>query len=233
MSGRAVVRAARLAPVGGALNDLVPLAIGVAVSPLPVLAVVLMLLSDRGTPNALGFLAGWAFGLVAVLSATAALGLGSGGTDTPTWAAIEVGLGVFLLLLAAVAWSRRPRPGQVREPPRWLEIVERMSPPQALGLGVLLVLINVKDLALTVTAGADLTDAGLEGAQAAAAVAVFAAIGSLSVALPIVIAAVADGGAHRALGGFRAWLERYGEIAVAVTLLVLGIGLIATSAPDL
>jgi hypothetical protein len=45
--------------VGPVIGDLLPLAVGVAVSPVPIIAVILMLLAPRAGGASLGFLAGW------------------------------------------------------------------------------------------------------------------------------------------------------------------------------
>ncbi|MFF0387664.1 GAP family protein [Kitasatospora sp. NPDC004615] len=42
------------------IGELLPLAVGVAISPIPIIAVVLMLLSRQATRTSPGFLAGWA-----------------------------------------------------------------------------------------------------------------------------------------------------------------------------
>ena len=46
------------------IGDLLPLAVGVAVSPVPIIAVILMLLSPRAGGTSVGFLAGWVAGVV-------------------------------------------------------------------------------------------------------------------------------------------------------------------------
>ena len=49
--------------MGQAIGDLLPAAVGVAISPLPIVAVVLMLVSARGRANGPAFLIGWLVGV--------------------------------------------------------------------------------------------------------------------------------------------------------------------------
>jgi hypothetical protein len=52
--------------MGKALGDVLGLAAGVAVSPLPVVAIILVLATPRGRPNGVLFAAGWMLGLSAL-----------------------------------------------------------------------------------------------------------------------------------------------------------------------
>src|SRR5436190_21874057 len=116
--------------MAGALADIVPLAVGVALSPLPILAMLLMLLSEHEIANARAFLIGWA-GTLAVL-ATAALLTGlSVRTSDPSGSvrAAEVVTGIVLLAAAAILWRRRRRPE--RSASRWLHVLDGITPLRA------------------------------------------------------------------------------------------------------
>ena len=103
--------------MGAVIGDLLPLAVGVAISPIPIIAVILMLLAPRAGAASMGFTLGWTIGIVAVtgvvtvLAAGADVGTGSGGgSETGDW--IKLGLGVLLLLVAARQWRSRPAAGE-------------------------------------------------------------------------------------------------------------------------
>ena len=49
--------------MGTAIGDVLPLAIGVAISPIPIIATILMLLTPRAGSTATAFLAGWILGI--------------------------------------------------------------------------------------------------------------------------------------------------------------------------
>ena len=62
--------------MGAVGGDLLPLAVGVAISPVPVIAVILMLLSRQAARTGTGFLAGWVAGIVVVTVAVLLLVIG-------------------------------------------------------------------------------------------------------------------------------------------------------------
>jgi hypothetical protein len=49
--------------MGQVIGDLLPLAIGVTISPIPIIAVILMLLAPEAGGASTGFLAGWVMGI--------------------------------------------------------------------------------------------------------------------------------------------------------------------------
>jgi hypothetical protein len=52
--------------VGNAIGQVLPLAVGVALSPIPIIAVVLMLMSERARLNGPVFVLGWLVGLALI-----------------------------------------------------------------------------------------------------------------------------------------------------------------------
>jgi hypothetical protein len=66
--------------VGRALGDILPLAVAVAVFPVPIIVAVLLLGSDRGTAKGAAYALSWSVGLFAVGGIVLVLGGGSGGS---------------------------------------------------------------------------------------------------------------------------------------------------------
>jgi len=87
--------------MGQAIGECLPLAVGVAISPIPIIAVILMLFSKRATVNGPVFLLGWVIGLSVVVGVVYAIAhaahaaTDSTASDTVSW--IKVGFGVILL----------------------------------------------------------------------------------------------------------------------------------------
>ncbi len=73
--------------MGAAIGEILGMAVGVAISPVPVIAVILMLFSSRATANSLSFLAGWLIGLATVGLVVLAIGVETSPVVTPTVAA--------------------------------------------------------------------------------------------------------------------------------------------------
>ena len=128
-----------------AIGRILPAAIGVALSPVPIIAVILMLFSTRARTNGPAFLAGWAVGLGVVVTIVYATASGAGVSDGDGSTGIAWGkvvLGVLLIALAARQWRGRPGPGETPVLPPWMAAVDGFSPVKAFGLAALLSGVN-------------------------------------------------------------------------------------------
>lgn len=155
--------------MGAAIGDILGLAAGVAVSPLPIVAMILMLATPRGRANGSLFGVGWLAGL-SVLGAVVLLLAGpadaSDDGDPAAWTGwLNLLLGVLALLLAARQWRGRPAEGAAPEMPRWMAGLDKLKPGGALGLGALLSGVNPKNAGLTIAAAATIAGAGLAGGE--------------------------------------------------------------------
>ena len=216
--------------MGEAIGQMLPSAVGVAISPIPIVAVVLMLVSARGRANGPSFLVGWWVGIALV---GAIMLLVAGGADASeegepaTWASVlELVLGVLLLLVAARQWRGRPREGEPAEPPKWMSALDRFTPPKAAGAGVLLSGLNPKNLLLTVAGAAAIAQADVSTGQETVALIVFVLIASIGVATPIVIYFALGDRAGPLLERLKEWMVHNNAVIMAVLLLIIGVKLI-------
>ncbi len=212
--------------MGAAIGQSLPVAVGVLISPLPIVAVVLMLVSGRAKANAFSFLVGWfvAVGAVTLLVATLAGAATPDDDGPPLWAAIlKIILGVLLLLLAVKQWRGRPRAGVEPPAPTWMAAIDAFTPVKAAGLAVLLGAVNPKNLLLVVSGGAAIASAAPAdtNAQVVASV-VFALVASLGVATPVFIYLFMGSRAATMLDELKAWMIHNNAVIMAVLLLVLG-----------
>ncbi|MFE7404727.1 GAP family protein [Isoptericola sp. NPDC057559] len=212
--------------MGAAIGQSLPVAVGVLISPLPIVAVVLMLVSERARANAGAFLVGWFVSVLVVVGLVAVLA-GSAVPDdegTPLWAAlVKVVLGLLLLLVAVRQWRGRPREGVEPETPKWMAAIDGFTPGKALGLAVLLSAVNPKNLLLVVSGGAAIAAAAPRdtNAQVVAAV-VFALVASVGVVTPLVIYLAMGDRAAAVLDGLKTWMVQNNAVIMAVLLLVIG-----------
>lgn len=142
------------------IGEILTFAIGVAISTVPIIAVILMLFSSRAKVNGPMFLLGWVVAL-AVVSGVAYLISGAGNASTDSNAAkgvswVQIVFGVLFLLLAGRSWRSRPATGAEPEMPRWMAGIDGFAPGKALGFGVLLAGVNPKNLLLAAGAGSAL-----------------------------------------------------------------------------
>lgn len=212
--------------MGAAIGQSLPVAVGVLISPLPIVAVVLMLVSGRARANAFAFLLGW-FLAVGAVTLVVALLAGAGtdtGQGTPLWAAIaKIVLGLALLLLAVKQWRGRPRAGVEPPAPTWMAAIDGFTPVKAAGLAVLFGAVNPKNLLLVVSGGAAIATAaaGDTNAQVVASI-VFALVASVGVAAPVFIYLFMGDRAAALLDELKAWMIHNNAVVMAVLLLVLG-----------
>lgn len=113
--------------------------------------------------------------------------------------------------------------------PKWMAAIDEFTAGRALGLGVLLSAVNPKNLALTVAAAASLAQAGLSAGGDVAGVAVFVAIGSLTVAGPVVAYLVMGERTERVLAEIKQFMSDHNAVIMAVVCLVLAAKLIGNA----
>ena len=223
--------------MGQGISEILTFAIGVAISPVPIIAVILMLFSQRARVNGPVFLLGWVFGLavvsvvVYVISHDGSVATSSTASDSVSWGKIVLGVG--LLLLARRNSRKRPGQDDAPELPTWLSRVESVSPPKAFGLAVLLAAANPKNLILTAGAAAGLAQLGLSTSDAVVAIIVFVAIASLTILLPVLYALFGGEHAKAALDSAREWLTAHNAAVLTVLFLVFGVDMIAKGLPPL
>jgi threonine/homoserine/homoserine lactone efflux protein len=216
--------------MGQTIGEILPLAVGVAVSPIPIIAVILMLFSGRARANSLAFLFGWIVGIVAVsalfvwLAGTQDVSAGGQPSTLSSW--IKLVLGVLLLLVGIKQWRGRPEQGADVKMPVWMQRIDSLKPLAALGLGVLLSAVNPKNLLLIVGAGVTIAQASLSTADDAVTIAVFTLIGASTVALPTVAYLVLGERAQPSLDRAKSWLSVNNTAVMAVLFLVFGFTLL-------
>ncbi len=223
--------------MGQGVSEVLTFAVGVTISPVPIIAVILMLFSQRARVNGPAFLLGWIFALAAVstivyvLAHDGDVATNSTADDSVAWGKIVLGL--VLLALARRNWRKRPAPGQEPELPSWMGTVDRIAPAKAFGLGVILAGVNPKNLILTVGAAVGVAQLGLSSGDAVVAVAVFVAIASIGIAVPVAYALLGGERARVSLQSAKAWLSVHNAAVMAALFLVFGMDLIAKGLPPL
>ena len=216
--------------MGEVIGDLLPLAIGVAISPIPIIAVILMLLSRQAGKTSTGFLLGWVAGIVVVTVVVLALvgqaGNTSSGKPSTVSSVIKIVLGALLLFLALRQWQGRPKEGEAGSMPKWMSAIDSFNFGKALGLGFLLSAVNPKNLLMCLGAGTTIGAAHLSGADNVVAVVVFTVIAASTVLVPVVGYLAAREKLTAPLNSLRAWLTQNNATVMAVLLLVIGVAII-------
>lgn len=200
--------------MGSALREMLPYAIGLLVSPLPIVAVIVLAGGREGTRKAIVFCVTWwlvAFVVVLALALLAGVPARPEGA-APAWeSAIKIILGLVLLLWAIkhfIEMRRGPRHSL-----RGMEAAEGLPPDRLAVLTARLLLTDPLRLAMLIAAALELGSHRLSALDDIAPAAMFALIGTLSVILPLVTRLSSQ------------WLLRHNDLLVFVTSLAFGLAL--------
>lgn len=216
--------------MGATIGDILPLALGIAISPIPIIAAILMLLSPRARGTSVGFLIGWVLGIVvAVVVFTLLAGIipaSDPDSSQPIAGTVTIVLGALLVLLAVRQWRSRPKPGAAEALPKWMGAIDSMTAGRGLILAFVLAAVNPKNLLLAAGAGLAIGTAGPSSGEAVVAVLVFVLIAASSVAVPVIAYLIAADRMRGPLDALRGWLVHNNTTVMAVLLLVIGVVLI-------
>lgn len=175
--------------MGDAIGQMLTSAVGIAISPLPLIAVILMLATPQGRSNGVAFTAGWVLAVAAVVTVVVLAGSGANASDddgpAPWTLWLKLALGVLFLLLGAKQWSGRPREGQDAEPPGWMKAIDTFTAVKAAGLAVALVIANPKNLVLAVGGAVSIAGSAATAGGKTVAVTLMVLIAALCTLLPL------------------------------------------------
>jgi Sap, sulfolipid-1-addressing protein len=223
-------------PMGEAIGQYLSLAVGVALSPIPIIVVVLMLTTSRARSNGIAFDVGWLIGLgvigtvVLVIAGPSDASEGGAPADWVSW--LKLVLGVLLVYVALKQFGSRSRVGDDVELPKWMGAIEGLKTAGAFGTGMALA-ANPKNLLLVVGAAVAIAQTGISGAEQAVAYALFAVIGTVGVATPVVIYLVMGDKSAELLARLRDWMGRHSAVIMAVLCLVIGMKLMGDAITSL
>lgn len=211
-----------------ALGQTLGYAVGIAISPIPIAAVILMLFSSRARVNSVSFMVAWLVGIALVTTVMVMLpGLDTEGSEPSTttgW--IKLAIGLLLLTGGARQWHSRPGPDEEPSMPGWMGRIDDLGPTGAFGLGFVLSAVNPKNLLLAAAAGASIGALGLSGGEATGAVGVFTLIAGISVMVPVVAYLVSGHRLDDTLDAAKAWLISNNAAVMAVLFVVFAAKLI-------
>jgi|SoiMethySBSTD1v2_1073268.scaffolds.fasta_scaffold328789_2 Sap-like sulfolipid-1-addressing protein len=216
--------------MGQAIGQLLPFAVGVAVSPMPIVAMVLMLVTPLARTNGPSFLLGWVAGVAVTGAIFLALASPSDASDEGqpadwvNW--VKLVLGLLLLLVVVREWRARPHEGEETPTPKWMGALDHFTPIKAAGAGVLLSAANPKNLLLIVGGAAAVAGLGISTGDQVVAWVVFTLIASIGVGAPLVIYFAMGDHAAGILEGLKSWMARNNAAIMAVLCLIIGVKLI-------
>ncbi|MDN5771832.1 MAG: GAP family protein, partial [Microlunatus sp.] len=201
-----------------ALGHVLPIAVVVALSSVPITATILILVSPRAGQTAIPFAIGWVVGLALVVIAAAAFGSSlpiSTSRDQQTAIGVgEILIGLALLAVAVVLW-RRGRHHQTTSHAAWLDKIGAIGPLAAVGVAAVLN-IRPKGLLLGLAAGLSVAGDTTDLSVAVVAIACYVALAASTVVVPVVLTLVSPTKMQPRLTATRAWLDHHSRTVTLV-----------------
>jgi hypothetical protein len=235
--------------MAGIIGHILPLALGVALSSVPIVVMVLILLSPRGRWSSLTYLIGAVIGLAGLTTLFTAVATllppAPTAAKSPLIATIEVAIGVGLLVIAGRRWrgARRRHHEETQDrrattpasghdagasaakpqsgAAKWMAKVTTLGPIPSLGVGFVLML-RPKNLLLTIAAGVAIGAGGATFSEVVVGIALFVVLGISTLAAPIIFAVVDPSRMRRPLEETRIWIESNSATVTTIVVLVLG-----------
>ncbi|GAA1131004.1 GAP family protein [Arthrobacter flavus] len=213
--------------MGPVIGEVLSSALGIAVSPIPIIAAILMLMTPKAKTTAVGFLLGWLGGIS--VTATAFTLLSSLLPDTeedgsqPIRGVIHLVLGVVLFRMAAKQWRNRPKEGEEPPLPKWMHAIDGIESPKAFGMGLLLSAANPKNLVMAASAGLIIGSASLGFGTGTGVIILFTVLAGSTVLVPVAGFLMAPNRFHSRLSRLQIWLVRENSTTMSVLLLVLAV----------
>ena len=214
------------------LVDLVSLSIASAIGPGQILFTILLLQSsERGVVKATAFVGGMTvvrliqgivFGFILTGAFSSVSNSSQPGVITAT---LLVVLGIFLWITAYKQWQQEDDPAG--PPPKWLTMIDSLTPVKALGIGFILVATSPNLWAFTLSVIALIGEAQLNRPDSILAFLFFILLAESLLLFTILIRIVMPGRATKFLDAMSAWLNKNNRVLLIVTSLVFGLYFLA------
>jgi hypothetical protein len=212
--------------MGRAIGQILPLAVGAAISPVPIIASVLLLMTPRALATGTAYVVGWLLGLIAlgaiILLIAQPAGASSNGKPATWVSLLELALGIIVMLAALGQWRSRPRGDAEPPTPKWMGTIESFNVGKAFAVGLFLGALNPKNIPLTIAAAAAIAGTGVSNGSQAIVLLVFAVVGTIGVAAPLGIYLAMGDRAEHVLEDLRHSLARNNPVIMTVLLIVIG-----------
>lgn len=177
-----------------AIGKMLPATMAIALTPIQIVAVVVVLGGPKGRAGGFAFLTGWLVALGALVTVAILLveELGeSSRTPTPLLHWLQLAAGLLLLAMAMRMWRRRPKDGEEPATPKQLASLGEAGPVRAFVAGASTAAANPKIIALVLSSMTSIAYLVLSAWQLVAVAILFVLLGStplitlvVSLALP-------------------------------------------------
>jgi len=212
------------------IGAVLPFAVVVMVSPINIVAAILLLFSKRPLLNASCYLGGFVVGLAAVVGGLTAVAgavhLDPGSDRSWGASALLLAIGAGLIVVAIAKFRGRPGPDDPSSLPGWMDGIAGFGAGRSLAVGAGIGAGNPKNIAVAVGTAVAVSSAALPAGQQVVVLAVYVVLASLGVAAPIFAVLFLGDRSDAVLDGWKSWLTRNSPAMMAVIYLFFGVYLI-------
>jgi len=212
------------------IGSLLPLAMAIALGPIPIIAIALMFQTATPGRTTVGFAVGWVVGIAALAAVLTALAevVPEGDAEHPRhWlGVVQIVLGVLLILLAAQKLRSRSKGDAEADMPTFLGSLTSTTPERSVVAGFAAAAVNPKHVAFVLPVGTMIVDHGLTGAEIGAAIGIFTLLASVTVIGPTVAWRLAPERVGAAVDAVFAWMVRNMSVVSALILVLIGANVI-------
>jgi hypothetical protein len=215
--------------MGSVILSLLPLIIGSALVPIQIIIDILLLKNPRqgllkatayvGGMTTLRLLQGLIFGLILTTSVSSSTS--SASEKGPIVSTLLLVLGLLLLVTAYKQWRKDDDPDA--PPPKWLTMIDSITPLKAFGLGFGLLLIGGKFWVFTLGAIGMIGQAQLGQPSSTLVYLLFVFLAESLLLIPIFIRIILPKKSTSLLQQASAWLTRYNRSIVIAVSLIFGL----------
>ncbi len=212
-----------------AIGHILPIALAVALSSVPIMVTIYILLSPNRDRSALPFAIGWVIGLLVVVSVcalAAQLVPTPRGPRRPDTAVglIEILVGLALVVLGILSFRRARRAAEPAVP-KFLNSKRTLGAWQSFGLALILN-VRPKGLLLAIAAGLSIRGDTSSPTDALIVIGIYTIIAASTVVVPILATLIAPSRMEPRLTAGREWLVRNGEAMTGIIMVLIGVVII-------
>lgn len=210
-----------------AIGKMLPVIMAIALTPIQIVAVIMILGGPNARASGPAFLVGW----LAALSAVTAVAIllveqldDSNRTPLVHW--LQIALGILLLWVALRLWQKRPRDDAEPAPPKWLSSIGDARPGRACFLGAALCAGNPKIVALVLAGMSSLAYLSLSPSEVIAVAIAFILLGSSPVIALVLAHAVGGDSTEGSIEALKTFMLRNNNVILMVVFALLGTSVI-------
>jgi len=211
-----------------ALKDAFPMSLGLALSPFPLIAIIIILMTPKAKSNSLWFLLGWILGIYGIgLLILIIPGLDSKHSMPSVYSGvIRIVLGLSLLFFAFKTWLNRPGSEDEIVTPKLFLSIDKFGLRKSMLTGFLFSAANVKNMAFSAAGAVRINQSLPENESIFIAMLLFSLIGSLTLLFPVMVYVFAEKKIEPTFLIWKKWLIKNNAILLIILLGTIGLMLL-------